>query len=309
MPRLRPIRTLTLDTAAAPGMAAFVSAASGLVRAGPHLYVIADDLQHLARFPASHAGPGSLVRLFHGTVPADDKARKKVKRDLESLVVLAPFAGYPHGALLALGSGSRPRRRMGAVVALDAHGRVASKAARVDLAALYAPIEREFGELNVEGAFVCGGYLALLQRGGQGEPRNARIRVKLPHLLQAIVSRRPLPASALHDIVDYPLPAIDGIPLGFTDGAALRGGGFAFTAVAENTQDAYADGACAGSAIGIIGANDKLRSLWRLAPPLKVEGIAVEETRTSLRIQAVTDADDPKVPARLLAVTIDRDRV
>ena len=51
------------------------------------------------------------------------------------------------------------------------------------------------------------------------------------------------------------------------------------------------------------GSDDKLRNLWRLKPSLKVEGIAVERTFTRTRVMVVTDADDPKIPARLLATS------
>ena len=165
MPRLEPVRLLTLKRAPAPGLHAFLSAASGLVRAGKFLYVIGDDLHHLGAFRAGSHAPGTLVRLFAGTVSADKKERKKQKPDLESLALLPAFAGYPHGALLALGSGSRRRRRAGAVVALDAHHGVTGTPLLVDLRALYAPLAREFGDLNIEGAFVAGDCLALLQRG------------------------------------------------------------------------------------------------------------------------------------------------
>jgi hypothetical protein len=304
MPRLRPLRSLTLDARPAPRLPLFVSAASALVPAGPYLYVIGDDLKHLAVFPVDSRQPGSLVRLFAGTVPAKKKRRKKLKRDLESLAWLPPFAGFPHGALLALGSGARRRRCSGALVALDARQQVTGKPALVDLARLYAPLEREFGELNIEGAFVSGPHLALLQRGLAPKPRSARVRVKLATLLEALIADRPPTAAALHDITDFELGAIEGVALGFTDGAAMRRGAFAFTAVAEATDGAYDDAACVGSAIGVIGPDDKLRNLWRLKPSLKVEGIAVEERSRAIRVLVVTDADDPKTPARLLAASL-----
>jgi hypothetical protein len=304
MPRLHPVRTLRLDESPGPRMAKYVSAASGLVHVGPWRYVISDDLNHVALFSAKPRTPGTLVRVFEGVVPSRKKPRKKRKRDFESLAVLPAFRGYPHGALLALGSGSRPRRRVGAYVALDAAGAVAGKARRVDLADVYRPILREFGEANVEGAFVSGGDLVLLQRAHEGQPRNARVRVKLAAFLDALATGRTPRGGAVVAISDIALPAIDGVALGFTDGAALAGGGFAFTAVAESTGDSYADGPCAGSAIGIVDGRDRVRALWQLKPPLKVEGIAVVERGGRLDIELVTDADNPKVPARLLAASM-----
>ena len=169
---------------------------------------------------------------------------------------------------------------------------------------MYATLEREFGELNIEGAFVAGEHLSLLQRGLAPKPRSARVRLKLAPLLAVLRAVGPPTAAALHDITEYTLGTIEGVALGFTDGAALGDGAFAFTAVAEATDGAYDDAACVGSAIGIMGGDDKLRSLWRLSPALKVEGIAVEEFPGALRILVVTDADDPKVAARLLRATL-----
>jgi hypothetical protein len=78
--------------------------------------------------------------------------------------------------------------------------------------------------------------------------------------------------------------------------------------VAEDTDDAYADGSCVGSAIGIVDGRDVVRELWRLRPALKVEGIAVVQDDKGTTLEVVTDADDPKVPARLLSVSLQRER-
>ena len=308
MPKLRSRGTLRLDAAPAPRMPRFVSAASGLVHVGELRYLVVDDLHDLAVFPNGTRRAGSLVRLFPGTVPSRKKARKKVKRDLESLVRLPAFDGFPHGALLALGSGSRPRRRAGALAALDGQGRVSGGVKRIDLADLYRALGDEVGEVNIEGAFVDDSHLSLLQRANVGQPRNARIRLRLQTTLEALSRERSLTSKALVDVIDYNLPGIDGFPLGFTDGAALAGGGFAFTAVAEDTDDAYADGSCVGSAIGIVDGRDVVRELWRLRPALKVEGIAVVQDDKGTTLEVVTDADDPKVPARLLSVSLQRER-
>ena len=112
-----------------------------------------------------------------------------------------------------------------------------------------------------------------------------------------------MPAPKLADMTDFPLGTFEGAPLSFTDGAALGGGAFAFTAVAEAADDSYADGACVAAAIGIIDGNDRMHSLWQLEPPLKVEGIDARLTDKALELMVVTDADDASVPAQLLTVT------
>ena len=266
--------------------------------------MIADDELHLGVFLQSGHAPGTLVRLRTGRLPAGKKDRKRSKPDFEAIVALPPFEHYPVGALLVLGSGSRRARRTGVIVPLDDRGAIDQRATVTDLAALYGALEREFDELNVEAAFVDGAYLSLLHRGNKGDARNARVRIALPPLLGALSAGVPPPRSALLDITAFSLGSIAGVPLCFTDAAALPDGGFAFTAVAEDTDDSYADGACAGSAIGIVDGEDNVRALWRLEPSLKVEGIGVRPLRGGLEIRIVTDADDSTVPAQLLRVRL-----
>jgi hypothetical protein len=301
MPRLVTLRSLSLARASQAGRPRHLSAASGLVSAGRYVYVIADDELHLGVFRKQGRAPGALVRLRPGRLPSRKKDRKRRKPDFEAIVALPPFQSFPAGALFVLGSGSRTSRSKGVLVALDAQGSIDGRSRVVDLAPLYAAFEPAFDELNIEAAFLDGDRLALLQRGNKGDARNARIRVALPPLLAALGTDTPLPRSALLDITPFELGTIAGVPLCFTDAAALPRGGFAFTAVAEDTDDSYADGACAGSAIGIIAADDRLRALWRLEPPLKVEGIAARIVRNATELTVVTDADDVTIAARLLA--------
>ena len=55
---------------------------------------------------------------------------------------------------------------------------------------------------------------------------------------------------------EYDLGQVDGIAFGFTDATALpEGGGWLFSAVAEDTDNAFDDGACSGVAIGVVGAD------------------------------------------------------
>lgn len=208
------IRALDLVAAESPGRSAHLSAASGLVRAGKFLYVVADDELHLGVFDAAGAAAGSLLRLFDGELPESGSKRKKKKPDLEALTLLPPFAAFAHGALFALGSGSR----------IAVH--------RVDL----------------------------------GE--------------------------------------IDGIALCFTDGAALPGGAMVFTAVAEDTDDGFFDGPCAGAALGMLGPDGNLRFLDRLDRPHKIEGVDAQVDGNAIRLLLVTDADDASVPAALYSASI-----
>jgi hypothetical protein len=271
-----------------------------LVVAGDFLYVIADDELHLGVFDARGQGEGRLVRIYPGELPGEPGLRKAAKPDLEALVALPPFAGSPHGALLALGSGSRPNRRSGAVLALDQDGRLAGGLLPLDLSPFYLPLEASFPALNLEGAILLGDELVLLQRASRRHPQSALIHVSLGAVLRAM-SAPNAAASELARVRRVDLGMIDGTPLGFTDGAALPDGRIVFSAVAEHTEDTYLDGPCVGAAIGIIGTDGQVETLHRLEPTKKVEGVHATIQGDLIRLLMVTDADDADVPGELLS--------
>jgi hypothetical protein len=285
--------------AAAPGRA--LSAASGLVQRGGRLYVIADDEHHLAVLDAASCA-GTWLRLFDGELPEAPAARKAAKPDLETLIELPACVEAPFGALLALGSGSRPNRQSGVLLAFDARGELSAAPRLIDLAPLYAQLRVVAGDLNIEGGVVCrGDDLLLLQRANQGQARNLSLRFAWhevwPWLLGGDVA---LPK--MRECIRHELGAIDGVALGFSDAAALPDGQWMFSAVAEPTPDSYRDGVCVGSAIGVVAANGALRSLQRLEGSWKVEGIAetLLDGGSALALTLVTDADDRARPASCL---------
>lgn len=303
------LHDLLLDPATHPRGQPHLSAASGLVRAGEWLYVVADDEHHLGLLPAGaavlpQAPRVQLHRILPGDLPTEPRERKKRKPDLEALALLPASPAHPGGALLALGSGSKPNRQRGLVVALDAAGCPAGGAAQVlDLSALYAPLRAQFADLNIEGVFVVHDAVHLLQRGNKGDARNACITYPLAPLLDWLAGTRAQPPAPLRTTL-FDLGTVDGVPLGFTDGAALPGndGGWIFSAVAENTDDSYTDGACVASAIGWVGADGVLQRMAALEGAPKVEGIALDGAG---RLLMVTDADDPARASRLLVVALD----
>jgi hypothetical protein len=162
----RVLRTLDLRGGDPP----HVSAASGLVVVKRHLYVVADDELGLGIFDHPSQSPGMLLPLAPGELPQDHDARKAVKPDCEALALMPATASLPHGALLALGSGSRSTRERGFLVPLDAAGGVAEPPREIDLAPLYAALRGLLGELNIEGAFFTAGGVTLLQRGKPQRP-------------------------------------------------------------------------------------------------------------------------------------------
>jgi hypothetical protein len=300
---LKRLRTLGLKEASRRGRSPFISAASGLVPVGQWLYVIADDELHLGVFPAEGTARGALLRLLPGKLPKALKKRKARKADFEVLTLLPRFAGCRYGALLALGSGSRPNRRRGVLVPLDGAGAVNDSPRVIDLSGLYASLKAELGELNVEGAVVLGKHLCLLNRGHPLKGGSAVVWLNLRAVLRAISGANvvgKLPCK----VRSYDLGTADGVPFGFTDGVAAPGGGIVFTAVAESADDSYADGPCVGAAVGVIGSDGELEWMRKLRPVLKAEGIAVRPGSRGREVLLVTDADDPKLPAGLYAARV-----
>lgn len=290
------LRTLTLDPADHPLGHAHLGAASALVRIDRHLYVVADDELHLGLFTLGDPGPGRLLRLFEGDLPVEKAARKAVKPDLEVLALLPAMAGCPEGALLALGSGSTPERQRGVLLGL-AEG---ARPRQVDLAPLYRPLRQYFADLNIEGGFLLGDELLLLQRGNQGRAANAAVRYRWAELRDWLSGGGSAPAPRA--IQPLELGELAGVALGFTDGAALADGRWLFSAVAENTADSYNDGACLGAVIGLVGHDGRVRRLAELDGRWKVEGIALGEAGDDLLL--VTDADDPATAASLLRLSL-----
>ena len=300
---LTKLRDLNLSAAPTAGRPLHLSAASGLACINSFIYVVADDELHLGVFGAVGREPGHLMRLFDGELPDTKKARKKQKPDLEALALLPAFGDYPHGALLALGSGSRRNRQMGALIGLDPQGAVRGSPRPLDLSPLLAPLDDAFPALNIEGAIVSGDELRLLQRGNKQHAENAVIRFRLPILLDALLAGS---AGAITPVaIDrYDLGQVEGVPLCFTDAAALPDGSMVFTAVAENTDDAYDDGACGSAAVGVTDCAGRLLHIQPLALPHKVEGVDARQEGDVIRLLLVTDADDADIPAGLFSATI-----
>lgn len=304
MVRPRPVRELTVDAPRGAGGGRFIAAGSGLVRVGAHLYVIADDERELGVFGAEGDAPGRLARMLPGALPSGPAARKRAKPDLEALALLPPASTRSAGALLALESGSRPTRRGGVLWVLDVHGALVGDPRRLDLEPLYAVLDREIPDLNIEGATVAGDRLLLFQRGNGRGAVNAVIELDLDGALRELaggsLSAGPVTGQRRHDLGE-----VGGVRLCFSDATALRDGRVVFTAVAEAGDDTYRDGACAGSGVGLLGRDGEPAGWEPLDPPLKVEGVEAHVTAGGrAELLMVADADDPGSPSPLLAAPL-----
>lgn len=280
-----------------------LSAASGLVQVGPWLYVVADDELHLGQFLLQGNEHGTLHRFFEGDLPLEYEERKAEKPDIEVLTLIPNITNPMQSALLALGSGSKKKRRRSALVALDHHGNIAGEPSIFDLSNFYDFLKQEVGKLNIEGAAVVGDQFFLFQRGNKKNKLNASIRLSLEDFYRILLAPEKNHAPFIH-ITPYELGHIDDVPLCFTDATALRNGDIAFTASAENTSDSYLDGQCMGSAVGIIDRKGDLVFLEPIDKTVKLEGIEADETGSNIELLLVTDADDATQPAQLYSASV-----
>ncbi|WP_342742505.1 DUF6929 family protein [Stigmatella erecta] len=292
-------RVLTLEASEVTEGPAHVSAASGLVRAGAWIHVVADDSLFLATFPAEGEAPGRLLRLFPGTLPAAPKERKALKPDLEALCLLEGVPEAPHGAVLAVPSGSTPERRRGALVPLEADGALGGPVREVDFAPLYARLAQELGELNVEGAALTGGRLWLLNRGNGDKGQDAVVVLDAGAVLRALGAGQPPSAGSVLSVRRWRLGRVGSVPLSFSDAAPLPDGRLVFTAAAEASQSSYLDGEVVGSALGVLSPEGQPLLLKHVKTKAKLEGVAAWPTPEGLHLLLVSDADDPTVAAPL----------
>jgi len=301
---LSPIKTLTLKLPSHKTRHSHLSAASGLVQVGDWLYVVADDENHLGIFLRDGIGHGELLELFPGDLPLEYEERRAVKPDLEVLTLIPPSKKYPRGALLALGSGSKETRCQGVIIAFNEHSEL-SDVELIELDGLYDLLKKEIGKLNIEGAVVVDEDIILFQRGNKKNKLNATLRIPLKHFYQSIFGEDKKPKHKLELVVTpYDLGEIAGVPLCFTDATTLPDGSIVFTAAAENTSDAYLDGQCMGSIIGLISKCGDLHSTIALDKIIKAEGIEAQLVNNNIHLLLVTDADDASAPAQLYAAEL-----
>jgi len=303
---------------------AHVRAASGIAWVGARVAVIQDDANFvalvdpatgLAESVALPRGAGGL-RLFD-----DGRRNKAEKLDHEAVTVIATSDGP---LLVALGSGSTPRRESIALVSgLDTPNTVALT---IPVPRLYAGLRTSVmfagSELNVEGAIYLDGELRLFGRGngatiGDVRPVNATCEIEWAALRAHIDAPDHLPPPMPFDVVQYELGTIGNSGLSFTDATIGWGSDgvtrpVLYSAAAEASPDATRDGDVVGSAIGVIeGRDGNTSARWvelqdrdgaRLT--LKAEGIALARHAPD-RLLVVVDVDAYDHPSELLEVQLD----
>lgn len=302
---LQRVRELHLQSSPREDAPPFLSAASGLARVGDRYHVVADDAVQLASFSAGNEEPGELKSLFERPpLPAEEKARKAVKPDLEALTQVKTETG---SALLAIGSGSTPQRNSGVFVPLNPDGST-GQPVEFDLSPLYGRLRHQFPELNIEGAAPVEGKLRLLQRGNGSSGPNAVIDLNLSEVVKAAQAGQPISENWLETVKPADLgttPGFNGpVPWTFTDLTPLGEGRSLFTAAAEDTDNPYDDGEVLGSALGFLDADGTVSALYQVEQKVKLEGVSAKRQDGKLEATLVTDADDPHKPATMYRVEL-----
>lgn len=238
---------------------------------------------------------------------------------------------FPHGVVIMAGSGGTSwegNRRSRCVVYLrDEHGHIVGLPAQVSLEELHEYLEGSpwlTGELNIEGLAVHGRHLVLAQRGNStaedGSPaKSMLIHLSLAEVLRSFstdlkVGRMEIEQLREYDLGSLPLE-VEGeryeIKLDFTDLDAVTGDRerrMVFTAAAEgHDQQGPAKGEIAGSVVGVISADGDVLATCPLEDTsIKLEGIdgRYNAATGTIDLLLVSDADDPDVPAPLMAARL-----
>lgn len=273
---------------------AHVRAGSGLVRWAGGFAVVQDDVGGVALIR------GDEIRLMRLLPHSEHEGQKAHKADFEAAVVL------PDGRLLVIGSGSSagPRRKRMVTLTTGFEARV------FDASALYEAFARHLGgaELNIEGVFALGDAMIFVQRGNGAGGKNALCEVELVGLVDWLDGRR-ASAPPVRRCAEVELGHVGGVPLGLTDATVTDDGRVFVLVGAEDSPDAYRDGAILGAWLGRLEARtgegrEKTLGVELFAihegealTKLKLEGLAwLGREGTHDRFAVVADQDDPEVP-------------
>ncbi|WP_029431427.1 hypothetical protein [Blastococcus sp. URHD0036] len=285
-----------------------VTAASGIAPLGDGWLVVQDDATTAAWLRPDSVLPVRLLPPVDGLDHFSERAgTKHLKPDLE---VACPVEVDGAPAVLALGSGSSPRRMRGVLVRLAGGVPVAVAA---DLTPLYQRVAQALGvppdRLNLEGASRHGDTVRWFQRGNlaAGVP-SAGVDLPLAPLVRAVLDgtgAASVPVGAVHR---YDLGEVAGVGLAVTDAVALPDGRTLLSAAAEDTPNAVDDGPVVATALALVDG-DRLLDVTPLPTPggrvHKVEGLALRGVDGEVvTLLAVVDDDDPALPSTLLELRV-----
>ncbi|MCU0428531.1 MAG: hypothetical protein MUF42_01040 [Cytophagaceae bacterium] len=288
-----------------------ISALSGVVCWQGLIYLIGDDSTTLYKLK-DNLDIHTRVVLYG---EADQTLVKKEKADLECMSFLS-INSYPH--LLVQGSGSKsPKRDVGFLVKLPTAYNRNHLVWKLDLQSFYSFLrsndEITTNELNIEGLSIGPKYTFLANRGNKSGAVNAVLSFSTPEYIEFIQGHTEgVPFPAVHPVA---LPDVKGVQACFTGLDECEGQLF-FTASAENSSNAYDDGAVTGSLIGTLKVHETQQRGTKLSvtldqvsalpePGLKIESLSVfEKNDRTYRALAVTDSDGGASELLLLEIQV-----
>lgn len=288
---------------------AHVRAGSSLTWLGDRLALVQDDANFLVLVDPE-SGDVRALTLAAGEAGLrqfdDVRGNKRFKLDLEACTTVPTAAG---DLFLAFGSGSTARREQ-ILILSPGSSSPTLKAANALYAHLRVHTAFSGSELNIEGALFQDGRVRLLNRGN-GAPHDAVLPVNAigdldwTELMAYLQEPEAQPAPQMRTIQQYDLGELNGLPLSFTD-ATVTQMGVIFSAAAEDSPDATADGRVTGSVLGILDDHPRWIELYTEDGNLftgKVEGICASRT-SEKHLFLVIDADDPALPCELCEVKL-----
>lgn len=278
-----------------------VSAASGVAPLGDGWLVVQDDATSAAWLRGTSVAPLRLLPPVEGLDRFSSAAgTKHLKPDLE-VACAVEVDGAP--AVLALGSGSSPRRMRGVLVRLDGGEPVVVAA---DLSPLYRRVADAAGvpldQLNLEGGSRHGDTVRWYQRGNLAAGvASTGVDLPLAALVGAVLGRTGAGDVPLGAVRRYDLGAVAGVGLAVTDAVALPDGRTLLSAAAEDTPNAVDDGPVVATALALVDGDEVVAVAPLPAPGgrvHKVEGLALRAVAAGeVLLVAVVDDDDPDVPS------------
>lgn len=274
---------------------AFIYSASGLVKIGSKLYVVADDEIHLGEFDLlDDCSQGRWIRLLPGHLPCDYEKRKEAKADFECIAHLSG-----ENALLIVPSLSRDNRCTGVFLRYE---EPFDSPRSFDMLQLRRELSKQINGLNIEGIAVHEKKTRLFHRGSRKRGKNAVIELDTGTFLAELVAGNSIYPGCIISITEYELGEIENEMLGFTDALALQDGRTIFLCACEATDDEYNDGASLGSALGIMTGAGQIESLRLFDTEAKLEGVCIagqDSSSNTWKLLLVSDTDDQNSASNL----------
>ncbi|MBK9211976.1 MAG: hypothetical protein IPO14_03200 [Saprospiraceae bacterium] len=232
-----------------------IPSCSGLQLIDKKLYLIGDNYNALYSLDISKK-----IGLEHPIKALTERPRMEIKSEKKDLEALFKINDY----LLALGSGSTPRRQNAYLFEI----KNPNKNKEINFSLIYNAFLKEFGmdaaDLNIEGGFMVGETLFLFNRGNGPKAQNGvfTLTCNLTFTEFKLLSFQPIS-----------LPKIDNIQATITD-VCYHNSRVYITAACEDTIDTYLDGVNKGSFWAELDPNTwKTSRIIKINDTLKVEGL------------------------------------